>query len=40
MDAAGAGGSMEWSLRFMRAKAVMGMWQETHRVGTSGLSGG
>jgi hypothetical protein len=28
--AAEAGGSMEWSLRFMRAKEVMGMWHATH----------
>ena len=26
----GAGGSIEWSLRFIRAKEVMGMWQEIH----------
>jgi len=30
MVADGVGGSMEWSLLFMRAKAVMGMWQEMH----------
>lgn len=28
--AAGVGGSMEWSLRCMPAKLVMGMWQEMH----------
>ena len=30
MVAAGAGGAIEWSLRFMRANAVFGMWQEMH----------
>jgi hypothetical protein len=36
-DAAGLGGLIEWSLRFMRPNAVMGMWQSTH-VGASGFS--
>jgi hypothetical protein len=27
---AGAGERMEWSVRFMRANVVMGMWHETH----------
>ena len=30
MVAAGVGGSMEWSLRCIRANSVMGMWQEMH----------
>ena len=30
--AAGVGGSMEWSLRRIRANSVMGMWQETQRL--------
>jgi hypothetical protein len=30
MVAAGVGGSIEWSLRRIRAKSVMGMWQEMH----------
>ena len=30
MVAAGVGGSMEWSLRFILANEVMGMWQEMH----------
>jgi hypothetical protein len=30
MVTAGVGGSIEWSDRFIRAKAVMGMWQEMH----------
>ena len=40
MVAAGVGGSMEWSVQFMQANAVMGMWQETHLVGAPGLSTG
>jgi len=28
MVAGGAGGVIEWSLRFMRAKAVIGMWPD------------
>jgi hypothetical protein len=28
MVAGGAGWSIEWSLRFMRAKAVIGMWPD------------
>ena len=32
MVAAGVGGSMEWSLRRIRANSVMGMWHETQRL--------
>jgi hypothetical protein len=37
MVAEGVGGNMEWSVRFIRAKEVMGMWQEMHLF--AGLSG-
>jgi hypothetical protein len=30
MVAAGVGGSIEWSVLFMRAKELIGMWQEIH----------
>jgi hypothetical protein len=32
MVAAGDGGSMEWSLRRIRANSVIGMWHETQRL--------
>lgn len=31
-EAAGVGGSIEWSVRPIAAKRVVGMWHETHRL--------